>query len=130
MIRSESGSTGLQDYGDSIDATTFEQILELDDDDHPRLLRAGRANIREWMPRRTVTRDQDDSPNWLAILELTRQFIRMQMAVPQASCIVNVIGVPVRRLTRLFFLPISVRALVLSRLSGHRLLEGPRKGNR
>jgi len=31
--RSEEGSVGLPDLGDSIDALTFEQILEMDDDD-------------------------------------------------------------------------------------------------
>jgi osomolarity two-component system phosphorelay intermediate protein YPD1 len=31
--QSEEGSVGLPDLGDSIDALTFEQILEMDDDD-------------------------------------------------------------------------------------------------
>jgi len=31
--RSEAGSIGLPDLGDSIDAVTFEQILEMDDED-------------------------------------------------------------------------------------------------
>ncbi|TVY60719.1 Multistep phosphorelay regulator [Lachnellula suecica] len=32
--RSEEGSVGLPDLGDSIDALTFEQILEMDDEDN------------------------------------------------------------------------------------------------
>jgi hypothetical protein len=31
--QSEEGSVGLPDLGDSIDAMTFEQILEMDDDE-------------------------------------------------------------------------------------------------
>jgi len=34
--RSEEGSVGLPDLGDSIDALTFEQILEMDDDEDER----------------------------------------------------------------------------------------------
>jgi len=34
--RSEEGSVGLPDLGDSIDAVTFEQILEMDDDEDER----------------------------------------------------------------------------------------------
>jgi len=34
--RSEEGSVGLPDLGDSIDAMTFEQILEMDDDEDDR----------------------------------------------------------------------------------------------
>ncbi|CAG8958316.1 hypothetical protein HYFRA_00000672 [Hymenoscyphus fraxineus] len=34
--RSEEGSVGLPDLGDSIDAATFEQILEMDDDEDER----------------------------------------------------------------------------------------------
>lgn len=34
--RSEEGSIGLSDLGDSIDALTFEQILEMDDDEDER----------------------------------------------------------------------------------------------
>lgn len=34
--RSEEGSVGLPDLGDSIDAMTFEQILEMDDDEDER----------------------------------------------------------------------------------------------
>ncbi|CAL3972821.1 hypothetical protein PZA11_004166 [Diplocarpon coronariae] len=34
--RSEEGSVGLPDLGDSIDALTFEQILEMDDDEDDR----------------------------------------------------------------------------------------------
>ncbi|RQM05304.1 hypothetical protein DH86_00001848 [Scytalidium sp. 3C] len=34
--QSEEGSVGLSDLGDSIDATTFEQILEMDDDEDDR----------------------------------------------------------------------------------------------
>ncbi|KAL2056792.1 hypothetical protein ABVK25_003187 [Lepraria finkii] len=36
MAESENGSTGLPDLGDSIDALTFEQILEMDDDEEER----------------------------------------------------------------------------------------------
>lgn len=35
-IQSEEGSVGLPDLGDSIDAMTFEQILEMDDDEDER----------------------------------------------------------------------------------------------
>lgn len=34
--KSETGSTGLPDCGDSIDPVTFEQILEMDDDEDER----------------------------------------------------------------------------------------------
>lgn len=34
--RSDAGSAGLPDLGDSIDAVTFEQILEMDDDEDDR----------------------------------------------------------------------------------------------
>ncbi|KZF19945.1 histidine-phosphotransfer domain, HPT domain-containing protein [Xylona heveae TC161] len=34
--RSEEGSTGFPDFGDSIDPPTFEQILEMDDDEDER----------------------------------------------------------------------------------------------
>lgn len=34
--RSEEGSTGVPELGDSIDAATFEQILEMDDDEEER----------------------------------------------------------------------------------------------
>lgn len=34
--QSEEGSVGLPDLGDSIDALTFEQILEMDDDEDDR----------------------------------------------------------------------------------------------
>ncbi|KAL8793574.1 MAG: hypothetical protein Q9195_003837 [Heterodermia aff. obscurata] len=34
--RSETGSVGLSDLGDSIDIATFEQILEMDDDEEER----------------------------------------------------------------------------------------------
>jgi len=34
--QSEEGSVGLPDLGDSIDAVTFEQILEMDDDEDER----------------------------------------------------------------------------------------------
>lgn len=34
--KSETGSTGLPDCGDSIDPSTFEQILEMDDDEDER----------------------------------------------------------------------------------------------
>jgi osomolarity two-component system, phosphorelay intermediate protein YPD1 len=34
--QSEEGSVGLPDLGDSIDAMTFEQILEMDDDEDER----------------------------------------------------------------------------------------------
>lgn len=34
--QSEEGSVGLPDLGDSIDASTFEQILEMDDDEEER----------------------------------------------------------------------------------------------
>ncbi|KAL8850421.1 MAG: hypothetical protein Q9221_004653 [Calogaya cf. arnoldii] len=33
---SDAGSTGLPDFGDNIDAVTFEQILEMDDDEEER----------------------------------------------------------------------------------------------
>ncbi|KAK3168546.1 hypothetical protein OEA41_004994 [Lepraria neglecta] len=36
MAESENGSIGLPDLGDSIDALTFEQILEMDDDEEER----------------------------------------------------------------------------------------------
>lgn len=36
MIQSEEGSVGLPDLGESIDALTFEQILEMDDDEDDR----------------------------------------------------------------------------------------------
>lgn len=36
MLQSEEGSIGLPDLGDSIDAVTFEQILEMDDDEDDR----------------------------------------------------------------------------------------------
>lgn len=35
-MQSEEGSVGLPDLGDSIDAATFEQILEMDDDEDER----------------------------------------------------------------------------------------------
>ncbi|KAK5116362.1 hypothetical protein LTR62_007909 [Meristemomyces frigidus] len=35
-VRSEDGSVGFADFGDSIDSTTFEQILEMDDDEDER----------------------------------------------------------------------------------------------
>ena len=35
-LQSENGSTGLPDCGDSIDPLTFEQILEMDDDEDER----------------------------------------------------------------------------------------------
>ena len=35
-MQSENGSTGLPDFGDSIDAMTFEQILEMDEDEDER----------------------------------------------------------------------------------------------
>ena len=35
-IQSEEGSVGLPDLGESIDALTFEQILEMDDDEDDR----------------------------------------------------------------------------------------------
>ncbi|KAL1305180.1 hypothetical protein AAFC00_002101 [Neodothiora populina] len=34
--RSEEGSVGMAEFGDSIDAATFEQILEMDDDEEER----------------------------------------------------------------------------------------------
>ena len=34
--KSEAGSLGMPDCGDSIDALTFEQILEMDDDEDER----------------------------------------------------------------------------------------------
>lgn len=34
--QSENGSIGLPDFGDSIDVPTFEQILEMDDDEDER----------------------------------------------------------------------------------------------
>ncbi|KAF7846069.1 hypothetical protein BT93_L5327 [Corymbia citriodora subsp. variegata] len=34
--RSEEGSTGMPEFGDSIDLATFEQILEMDDDEDER----------------------------------------------------------------------------------------------
>ncbi|KAL2040783.1 hypothetical protein N7G274_006241 [Stereocaulon virgatum] len=36
MAESENGSMALPDFGDSIDALTFEQILEMDDDEEDR----------------------------------------------------------------------------------------------
>ena len=36
LFQSENGSTGLPDCGDSIDPLTFEQILEMDDDEDER----------------------------------------------------------------------------------------------
>lgn len=35
-VRSDDGSAGVPDFGDTIDATTFEQILEMDDDEDER----------------------------------------------------------------------------------------------
>jgi len=35
-IQSEEGSVGAPDLGENIDATTFEQILEMDDDEEER----------------------------------------------------------------------------------------------
>jgi len=35
-LQSENGSTGLPDCGDAIDPLTFEQILEMDDDEEER----------------------------------------------------------------------------------------------
>ena len=35
-MQSENGSTGLPDFGDSIDPMTFEQILEMDEDEDDR----------------------------------------------------------------------------------------------
>ncbi|EMC96507.1 hypothetical protein BAUCODRAFT_33864 [Baudoinia panamericana UAMH 10762] len=35
-VRSEDGSAGFPEFGDSIDQTTFEQILEMDDDEEER----------------------------------------------------------------------------------------------
>lgn len=34
--QSDAGSTGLPDFGDNIDLLTFEQILEMDDDEDER----------------------------------------------------------------------------------------------
>lgn len=34
--QSDAGSTGLPDFGDNIDPLTFEQILEMDDDEDER----------------------------------------------------------------------------------------------
>lgn len=35
-VRSEDGSAGFPEFGDSIDSATFEQILEMDDDEEER----------------------------------------------------------------------------------------------
>lgn len=34
--QSEEGSSGLPDFGDNVDVATFEQILEMDDDEEER----------------------------------------------------------------------------------------------
>ena len=36
MLQSEEGSTGLPEAGDAIDTATFEQILEMDEDEEER----------------------------------------------------------------------------------------------
>ncbi len=36
LLQSETGSVGFPDLGDSIDQVTFEQILEMDDDEEER----------------------------------------------------------------------------------------------
>ena len=36
IVQSEDGSTSLPDWGESIDHTTFEQILEMDDEEEER----------------------------------------------------------------------------------------------